>query len=96
MNGDGHPDLIWRNRSTGENLVWLMVGASHMATMALQAVDQSWDLVQAVDMNSDGSADLLWRNSTTGDNLLWYMNGLAVAGKAVMPSVPDLNWKIVR
>jgi hypothetical protein len=26
VNGDGWPDLIWRNKSTGKNLVWYMSG----------------------------------------------------------------------
>jgi hypothetical protein len=96
MNGDGYPDLIWRNATTGANLVWLMSGATHVANFTLPAVAPGWDLAQANDMNGDGWADLVWRNGTTGENVVWYMQGLSLAGKAMLPSLTDMNWTIVK
>ena len=29
FNGDGKPDILWRNKSTGQNIVWLMNGATY-------------------------------------------------------------------
>ena len=28
MNGDGKPDILWRNASTGENYVWYLDGVT--------------------------------------------------------------------
>ena len=33
FNKDGNPDILWRNPSTGENLVWYMEGVAHTGTL---------------------------------------------------------------
>jgi hypothetical protein len=42
FNGDGHPDIFWRNSSTGQNFIW------HMNGMALTGGDF---IVGQIDMN---------------------------------------------
>jgi hypothetical protein len=95
MNRDGHPDLLLRNDSNGQVGVWLMNGASIVTVNVFQTVDPTWELMGATDMNGDGSPDLLWRNSVTGANSVWYLNGTTVAAQATLPSLSDLNWKMV-
>ena len=29
FNGDGKTDILWRNKSTGQNVVWLMNGVTY-------------------------------------------------------------------
>jgi len=89
-NKDSNPDLIWRNTSTGENIVWLMGGANNaqiVGSASLTTVGGSWDIRGAADFNRDSNLDILWRNTSTGENTVWYMGGAnntqILAGAAV-------------
>jgi hypothetical protein len=45
LNGDGNPDIVWRNRVTGENSVWIMSGTTHTDTQALETrSDPAWQI----------------------------------------------------
>lgn len=45
MNGDGNPDVIWRNVATGQNTVWLMDGTTQVETVALPPrTDLDWQI----------------------------------------------------
>jgi hypothetical protein len=60
FNGDGKPDILWRNISTGENYLWYMNEATYLGTEALYPMtDQNWKIVGTGDFNSDGKADIL-------------------------------------
>jgi M6 family metalloprotease-like protein len=91
-----HVDILWRNSSTGANVVWLMNGAEWSGSAELLPVgDLSWQIVGTGDFNKDTHVDILWRNSASGDNVIWYMNGTSWIGSAVLLKVSDQNWKIV-
>jgi len=76
---DGKVDLLWRNRSTGQNSVWLMNGTALVSGASLPPVaDANWEIVCTADFNGDGKVDLLWRNRSTGQNSVWLMNGTAL------------------
>jgi len=67
FNSDGKPDIVWRNRSTGQNSVWLMNGTALVSGASLTPVaDANWEIVGTADFNGDGKVDLLWRNRSTG------------------------------
>lgn len=43
FNADGKADILWRNRATGQNVVWLMNGTALTNTVSLVTVsDLSW------------------------------------------------------
>ncbi len=47
FNANGKPDLVWRNYSTGQNVVWIMNGATYLYNAALPSVaDTNWQLVR--------------------------------------------------
>jgi hypothetical protein len=100
FNGDGNTDLVWRNKSTGENTIWLMSGATHMpgnnATLP-SVLDTNWKVVGIADMNGSGQPDIIWRNMATGENKVWVMSGAThiPGNNAALPSEPDTNWEIV-
>jgi len=96
FNADGKPDILWRNTTTGENVVWYMDGTTLTGVVFIDSVpDLNWQMVGTGDFNSDGKADILWRHMATGDNAVWYMNGAAKTGYAFLETIADLNWKIV-
>jgi hypothetical protein len=96
VNGDRHPDLIWRNKATGSNLIWYLNGSTLLGQADLPEVtDLTWQIVAKADVNGDAHPDLIWRNTTTGANLVWYLNEWTLLGQASLPSVADANWRIV-
>jgi hypothetical protein len=45
-NGDGKTDILWRNKSTGQNIVWLMNGTTLGSYVELmQVTDINWQIV---------------------------------------------------
>jgi len=46
FNGDGKTDILWRNKSTGQNVVWLMNGTTYGSYTWLPDVpDTNWEIV---------------------------------------------------
>lgn len=97
FNGDGNPDILWRNQITGANTVWLMDGVLRTGVGILARVPvESVDLVGSGDFNGDGHADLLWRNPADGRIGMWLMRGVTGA-KDYGPVDTDLGlaWTLV-
>src|SRR5947209_8321699 len=95
FSGSGKSDILWRNSSTGQNVLWLMNGATVASAPALATVaDLNWTIAGARDFNGDGKADILWRNKSTGLNQLWFMNGGTITSAANLATVTDQNWTI--
>jgi hypothetical protein len=46
LDGDGKSDILWRNSTTGENLVWSMSGASISSGAPINTVQGSWSTVR--------------------------------------------------
>lgn len=79
VNGDGRPDLVWRNQSTGANAVWLMKGTNFVAFKSLGKLEGSnWTIPGASDFDGDGAEDLLFRNTATGSLLAWAVDPAAL------------------
>jgi len=96
FNNDTHVDILWRNASSGTNIVWFMNGTDWAGSAEIMPVaDLTWQIVGTGDFNKDTHVDILWRNSASGDNVVWYMNGTDWAGSSVLLGVSDGNWQIV-
>jgi len=104
MNGDGVPDLIWQNSSTGQVNVNYYGGAGE-ATLTSSAILRTnpgagWSVVGVADMNGDGVPDLIWQNNSTGQvNVNYYggPGGATLTGSAVLrPGGSALaGWSVV-
>jgi hypothetical protein len=96
FNNDTNVDILWRNASSGSNVVWLMNGPEWSASVELIPVaDPNWLIVGTGDFNYDGHVDILWRNSASGSNVVWCMSGTVWIESAVLLGVSDLSWRIV-
>ena len=79
FNADGKADILWRNSTTGEVVIWLMNGTTMTSSTSLGNVSSDWSIAGVGDFNGDGYADILWQN-TSGELYLWLMNGTTIAG----------------
>ncbi len=94
FNGDGSPDILLRNGSTGDVLLWYMNGASVIGQDTVARLGSPWNIVGVGDFNGDGSPDILWRNPATGETVVWYMKGRLRLGAETMEALPP-PWNIV-
>ena len=92
LNGDGIPDLVWTNPTSGQSIAWLMNGLGPSQAGVLPS-DPSWMIAAAGDFNGDGMTDLLWTNPSNGQIIEWLMNGVSVSSATVLLS--DLHWTVV-
>lgn len=84
FNRDNRQDVVWRDRHSGQNIVWYLNGSNFTQTSGSprQGIDfdylptmpsSEWSLQAIADFNLDGYSDIVWRNTTTGDNAVWYL-----------------------
>ena len=91
FDGSATTDIIWRNASNGQTLLWLMNGIS-ATKQAVVMSDPNWSVVRAADLNGDCKSDIIWHNTSTGQTAMWLMNGTsASAASAVMN---DRDWTV--
>ncbi len=77
FNKDNQADILWRQKGTGNNVLWLMDGdkGTHIqSSETLVRINSDWQIHGAADFNQDGSPDILWRHET-GPSVIWHMTG---------------------
>jgi hypothetical protein len=87
---------FWRNKSTGENVAWLMNAHQKLFNQAaLPTVPLSWVLVGAGNLYGTGLKDsLLWRNLETGENAVWQVSGTSLSDQCSLLTVPSPDWAV--
>lgn len=91
---NGKQDILWRNKLTGDNVVWFMGGAQGTEVLSrpfLTNVPLDWDIVGAVDWDQDSRPDILWQNSVTGQRVVWFMadeEGLSIREGQLLQTIP--------
>jgi hypothetical protein len=96
INGDGKTDILWRNKSTGQNYVGFYNGANFLSGVFLYEVaDTNCWIVSTGDFNNDGKVDILWRNKSTGQNMFWFMDGTTFVNAAFLNTIANTDWEIV-
>ncbi len=96
FNGDGIADILWRNKASGQNVIWQMkndftLQSDHFIT---QVPDINWQIAGTDDFNGDGIADILWRNKLTAKEDIWQMNGFSLVQSYQLVDVIDPNWSV--
>lgn len=95
FSGDGDPDLVWQNRSTGATQIWFMIGGSQPGRTAdIASPPAGWAAEGLADVNRDANADVIYRNTQTGAVMVWLMNGLSNVGSMTFAAPTDLAWKL--
>ena len=76
FNADGWPDILWNNRSTGANAIWVMLGESRVAlawlpttpanfcNLMLPPTCWGWLPLATDDFTLDSQPDILWQYTT--------------------------------
>ena len=101
LDGDGWPDLLWRNTTSQRIVAWRMEGVRRLGGIVPSpdhATDANWSLVGARDFDADGRADLLWYNVDSGKIVFWFMDASLqrITGRFATPaSAGDANWRVV-
>ena len=79
FNRDGHQDIVWRNKTSGEVAVWFMRAdvLDHEATLEgppmfpPPVAEPDWEDPRAGDLNADGWVDLIFRDGISGHLVVW-------------------------
>lgn len=102
FNADSYPDVLWRNRDSGNLAIWHMswVPATSTVTRISSGTvpgiaDLNWKVAATGDFDGDAKADIVWHNAATGEARVWLMNNTAfVRSLPLNPGVIDLAYEI--
>jgi FG-GAP-like repeat len=95
FNGDGKPDILWRNEQTTQVVAWMLNNGTYTSESTVPGAGADWDIAATADFNGDSKPDILWHNVFTRQNVVWFMNGTKLASAASLPSIPSRDWDIV-
>src|SRR5205085_3042374 len=101
FNGDGSPDILWRNGTTGANALWLMNRTEFQNDVvnlpSLSGSNYRFDGVG--DFNGDGKLDIFVRNyaALVGTNSAWIMSstdGTVFSSEVTLPPLPNTDYVV--
>jgi len=93
FNGDGKPDYLLYNASTGQTAIWYLNNNVCVGGVYGPTVPVGWSLVSSVDFNGDGKTDYLLFNATTGQSAIWYLNNNVYVSGVYGPTLPS-GWQL--
>jgi hypothetical protein len=94
FNGDGFPDLVLENTTTGQHAIWFIKNGAFSSSVSLPTVPVQWRIVSIGDFNGDGFPDIALENTTTGQHAIWFIKNGAFSSSVYLPTVP-VQWHIV-
>ena len=89
----GKTDLLFRDPTTGDNVLQPIDNNATLAPIPLPSFDAAWQAQAVSDLNGDGQPDIVWRNPATGANAYWPMYGTFVRGSLPLPT-QDPSWNL--
>jgi hypothetical protein len=78
FNGDGKPDILFRDIVTGQMTVWFMDGTTRIDTATLAGpgtTNLNDEAIGTGDFNRDGHPDIVFKNTSTGAVTIWVQTG---------------------
>jgi FG-GAP-like repeat len=94
FNGDGYPDYLLLNASTGQTVIWYMNGTNHITGRHGPVITAGYEFLGAADFDRNGRPDYVLYNPSTHQTAIWYMDDNLVIGSASGPNVPG-GWSLV-
>lgn len=91
FNADKTDDILWRNASSGANVIWRSANSTTTTPVTTQSPSQ-WRLAGTGDFDGDLRADIVWRNIVTGANVRW-VSGLSNS-QVSFQSVTNQQWQV--
>jgi FG-GAP-like repeat len=85
FNGDGSPDFVLQNASTGQTAVWYMDNNTRINSAF--GPTGGWPVAGVADFNLDGDPDYLLFNPSTGQTAIWYLNNNVHVSSAFGPTI---------
>ena len=101
VDGDGSTDIVWRNTTSGEVVLWFMNGSTVSKETDLLApgvsVGADWQVVGFSNADNQRGNDLLWRNSNSNSLAIWTLsrNGLEAGTRILEGLGIEQNWQII-
>lgn len=77
-NGDGKPDLVLYNPTTGQTAVWYLNGAAYIGETSGPTIPAGWTLAGVADFNGDGQPDYLLFQAATRNTRIWTLHGMTL------------------
>ncbi len=78
FNADALSDILWRNSSTGNTVIYQMDGFNKSAIASIGTPSTDWLIKDVGDFDNDLRADILWRRNVTGEVVIWMMDGFTL------------------
>ena len=88
FNGDGRPDYLLFNPTTGQSQIWYLSGVTRTTSAYGPTLPNGWQLVATGDFNRDGKPDYVIYNPSTRRTRIWYLNNNVYTGVASGPILP--------
>jgi hypothetical protein len=100
FNGDGRPDILWENSTTGQLMIWYMSGDTVLSTSTdFATIPTGCHVAGTADFLQNGHPDILLENLTTGQLAVWYLSGAGgtsvVYRGAPFAAVSNTEWRVV-
>jgi hypothetical protein len=100
FDGDGHPDILWENMTTGQLIIWYMNGTTQKsATGVFATIPSDCRVAGTGDFNQDGHPDIVLESKTSGAIAIWYMGGTGgttvLSKSGAFMTISNLSWQIV-
>jgi hypothetical protein len=91
FNHDGFSDILFQNKSTGQDSVWEMNGNSLIGGGPVSPnPGTSWHAIGT----DGGGSDILFQN-TSGQTSIWDMSGNSLIGGGPVSANPGTSWRAV-
>lgn len=97
FNGDGYPDILFQNKTSGWVAVWYMRGANYVSGGGFNIQTTLAEKVVGVgDFGSaDGYPDVLVENTSTTQLSVWHVVNGTVQSRTVISNIAGTSWNVL-